>query len=303
MKSKAIYHQLGLYLLSIDSNIHPGACACASAAIHEMPDILSTVCRKIESKIRAWYGEYLLGSTRETFTSKTKCDVTPIISALESSCDELHIVGHDVIQSSYAMKSLHALGQYAPQTVVDKIASNVRKNGKAHPGMFYGYTSEEIRKVEDTFVAYDAESTPNDVAASLIKTLKKIKKSYFGFEFLAQETHLITHAEAMISLHALGHHDLFRRLLKGWFLRIKLLETIFDLDLKNSQSPSKATWDPRTATFWEAYSHYQLYIHPIKTMFSYLNLKHYGLFSQEDARFMEEEKLPFMADSRFPADW
>lgn len=139
---------------------------------------------------------------------------------------------------------------------------------------------------------------------SLVQTLKQIKRSYFGFHFLAQETHLITHAEAMISIHRLGHEDIFQQTLKGWFLRLKLLENIHDLNLDYThKSPRESNWDPRSSSFWDDDRPFELYIHPVKTMYSYLVLKSYGLIEPDDIPFFEEEKLPYLADSRNPEEW
>ncbi|MEM6822642.1 MAG: hypothetical protein AAF558_11960 [Verrucomicrobiota bacterium] len=304
MKRTAFYNRLGLYLLSIDANIHPGSCACAAGAIYSNSETPLSVQSKIGEMLKLWYGEYLFDRTEELFQTETKCDIGPIISALEDVCDELHIVGHDVIQGSFALKSIHSLDAYVPQDVVDRIATNILKNGKAHPGMFYGYTADQIREEESIFDDYDVDSTPIDIANSLVNTLRRIKKSYFGFEFLAQETHLITHGEALTSIYGLGHHVVFKRLLKGWYLRLKLLEPIYELDLSvTHRSPNRMDWDPRKSSFWENYRKHQLFIHPIKTMYSYLNLKSRNLFSPTAIQFMEEEKLPFMVDSRFPDDW
>ncbi len=254
----------------------------------------------MDESLKIWFGEYLYNCMRDAFASASECDTKTIIYAIGDTIDELHIVGHDIIQASAALKSIHRLKARVPQSMVDYIARRIRSNGRAHPGLFHGYSFEEIRKAEASFDSYRADSTPSDVVNSLVHTLKQIKKSYFGFHFLAQETHLLTHAEAMISLHKLGHQDLFRRSLKGWFLRLKLLETIHEINLDQThQSPKKMNWDPRTASFWDAYGSFELNIHPIKTMFSYLSLKSFGLFSEEDARFLENEKLPYLADSRY----
>lgn len=304
MKQSTFYHQLGVYLLAQDTNIHPGACVCAAASIYEMPETHEASRHKIDERLREWFGEHIHNCTREAFAPASQCNIETIVSAIGDTIDELHIVGHDIIQGSAALKSLHRLEGRVPQSIVDEIAMHIKANGKAHPGLFHGYSSEDIRKEEASFDNYNADSTPSDVVDSLVHTLRLIKKSYFGFHFLAQETHLFTHAEAMISIHKLGYHDLFKRSLKGWFLRLKLLEIIYDLNLDDThKSPRIMDWDPRSISFWDAYDSYELNIHPIKTMFSYLNLKRCGLISYEDIQFLEKEKLPYLADSRFPDDW
>lgn len=300
MNPSALYHQLGVYLLAKNTNMHPGSCLCALASIYEMPEVSATNRHKIDHRVGAWLDEKTFNSTREAFQSVSSCDSEPIVSAIGGSIDTLHLIGHDIIQASAALKAIERLKAQVPQCLVDEISNKIKATGAGHPGLFYGYTSAEIRKREASFDDYNPQSTTFDVVTSLLHTLRKIKQSYIGFHFLAQETHLITHAEAIISLYQLGCHDLYRRSLKGWFLRLKLLEKVYDLKLSETHaSPRKMNWDPRTLSFWDNYDSFELHIHPIKTMFSYLRLKELALFSEEDRQFLENEKLPYLADSRY----
>ena len=297
------YHQLALYLLAKEPNIHPGASLSAAAFIFERSKTEKSTKAKIDQRINAWFGEFLFDSAKNSFDSREKPNLNSFIDSIESVVGTLSIVGHDIILASSALKSLHWNNQFSPQKIVDQISERVRKAGSAHPGLFHGYTSEEIRKIEVEFDDFDADSTPLDVATSLVKALRKVQRTYFGFHFQAQETHLITHAEAMISLNKLGYDYIFRKSLKSWFLRLHLLEPIFDLNIPDAVSPKMVHWDPRIADFWEQFESYELNIHPIKTMNSYLTLKDYNLFSCEDVDYLETEKLPYLADSRYPKDW
>jgi len=299
MTRSTFYHQLAVYLLARDPNLHHGAVASAVAFIHDMSETTPDARTRIDARMEQWFGEYVYSAVRQEFASTDKCSATAVLSSLDGVIGELHLIGHDIVQGSAALKSMNQLGQRVPSAAVEAIARHIASTGSAPPGMFHGYSRKEIRDLEASFDEYHPDSTPRDIADSLVGTLRQIRRSYFGFHFLAQETHLFTHAEAMIALHKLGHPDLFRKALRGWFLRLRLLEAIFDPDVDEKlESPRACEWDPREPAFWSAYASYELNIHPIKTMFSYLSLRQDGLFSEEDARFLEEEKLPFLSDSR-----
>lgn len=298
MKQSQFYHQLSVYLLSENRNVHHGALVSASAFIYDMPETTEETRFEIRKRMEKWFGEYHTDCVNGAFTSVRECDITPILSALDEVIGNLHFIGHDVIQASAALKGLDQLGD-APQGMVEKISSHIRATKDAQPGLFYGYSADEIREREASFCDYEINSSPRDVANSLVRALRQIKRSYFGFHFLSQETHLITHAEAIITLNKLGHHELFKKSLKGWYLRLHLLERIQDLNLDEThESPEACNWDPRSPSFWSAYEPYALNIHPIKTMFSYLKLKQQELFSEEDILFLERNKLLYLADAR-----
>ena len=180
----------------------------------------------------------------------------PVVEALEVSVDRFSELGHNAIFSAYALRALKDLGGTGREQTVLDLASLIRqfdlkpasywlRIGKGHDPRKFSLPARSI---------FTDGSTDAEVAGTILGELPKFKNVYTQMGSKSHIGHLLTQAQALLTLRQLGFAWLANRGLYSLECRFVLLKD----SQEHASSPrsfyrlaTRSSLLPVEAAFWD----------------------------------------------------
>lgn len=130
----------GLHHFAYNKDMHLGASLIAGGLL--LDDHIEEVA--IQQSLYQKYASWIDLKTDLPPIKQTQ-DTTFIENILETSTNELHIIGHDIIFAALALQAIDRLSCQLPSTMIDNMSRNFQSLIDSGPGLFFEYTNEQVR--------------------------------------------------------------------------------------------------------------------------------------------------------------
>ncbi|NQX49352.1 hypothetical protein HQN87_28960 [Paenibacillus tritici] len=186
------------------------------------PELARLVALQTEAMIQRILGE-------NGIQHRAACDeqiaVTAILEALDTTIDQLHWVGHNVIYSASCLLAIHELKGWGSAEDLAGITDLIRSFERTIPGRSWiGFSASEVKRMEVTDEdGFPVISNPGELSSLVLEELADFPVIYRAEAHHDLMGHMLTFSHALNILYDLGHVSFFQRGLPPLMKLIKVL--------------------------------------------------------------------------------
>ncbi|NNE11627.1 MAG: hypothetical protein HKN41_05200 [Ilumatobacter sp.] len=149
-------------------------------------------------------------------------DIAPVAAALGQHAGSLHLLGHDTIFGTLALRAMTDRPEFATESAIESIVSMIEFAGTRGPGGPFPGWDDVARVIVEPDDEIPEITTPFELAVSAVTAFAGVGTVYDRRDRGVVQ-HVLTHAHALIELERLGHADAARAGIEAHRVYRKLL--------------------------------------------------------------------------------